>query len=418
MKSTARSRAAEMAPPVGLHPSRMPACAPERSGFWSATPAHWQPKRSTRISAASAEPQTTDDATSAPLLDLLAPTTVPTRRLSSQEAMDALYSSQHATQRSTYAAFYSSELGGIVTDPALMMIHMDDHMVHRGHGVFDTAILTEGFLYQLRPHVERFLNAAARANIPLPPRTSPEQLVRVILETAAASQELTGYVKYFLSAGRGGFGLSGSECIHSSLYVMICRTDDAARNSESHLKGWRVKTSPVPIKDPYFATLKSVNYLPNALALMDAQAEGLDQGVFVDAQGNIAEGPNMNIGVLLHDGTLIVPPFESSLAGVTVRRALELAEGAMARGTLDGVARIERRHVSVQEAKSAAEVFMVGTSLPVMPVVAWDEVAIGDGSPGIASLQLRALVQGDMQPKQGSDQHTEVPYGYLTGMGV
>ena len=49
------------------------------------------------------------------------------------QAIEALYGSQHAAQRSTYAAFYSSELGGIVTDPALMVVQLDDHMVHRGH---------------------------------------------------------------------------------------------------------------------------------------------------------------------------------------------------------------------------------------------------------------------------------------------
>ena len=305
-----------------------------------------------------------------------------------------------------------------MTDPALMLVPIDDHMVHRGHAVFDTAVLVEGYLYQLREHVERFLASAARANIPLPPRTSPEQLVRVILETVAASKQLNGYVRYYLSAGRGGFGLSGNECIHSSLYVMVCKSDPDAANSHEHLKGWRVKTSPVPIKHPYFATLKSTNYLPNALALMDAQAEGFDQGIFLDGNGNVAEGPNMNLAVLLHDGTLVVPPFDATLAGVTIRRMLDLAVEALSRGILDGVTRFERRHISVAEAKGAAEVFLVGTSLPVMPVVFWDDADIGDGAAGITALQLRALMQGDMRPVEGSDQHTEVPYGYLTGMGA
>ncbi len=50
------------------------------------------------------------------------------------QAVEALYGSQHEAQRSTFAAFYSSELGGIVTDPALMVVQIDDHMLHRGHG--------------------------------------------------------------------------------------------------------------------------------------------------------------------------------------------------------------------------------------------------------------------------------------------
>jgi len=179
-----------------------------------------------------------------------------------------------------------------------------------------------------------------------------------------------------------------------------------------------VKTSPVPIKHPFFAGLKSTNYLPNALCLMDAQAVGFDQGIFLDAQGRVAEGPNMNLGILTHDGTLVVPPFDATLAGITVRRMLELAEDAVAKGQMETVRRIERRHITPEEAKAAAEVFLVGTSLPVMSVVEWDDCKIGDGQVGIVALELRALILKDMVVRTGSEQHTEVPYGYLTGMGA
>lgn len=68
----------------------------------------------------------------------------------------------------------------------------------------------------------------------------------------------------------------------------------------------QVKTSQVPAKNPYFATLKSTNYLVNALCLMDAEAEGFDQGIFLDSDGFIAEGPNMNVAIITHDGTFVV----------------------------------------------------------------------------------------------------------------
>ena len=72
-----------------------------------------------------------------------------------------MYANQHYNCQ-TYRAFYSSELGGIVTDPALMVVPIDDHMVHRGHAVFDTAILVEGQLYELDSHLDRFLRSAAQ----------------------------------------------------------------------------------------------------------------------------------------------------------------------------------------------------------------------------------------------------------------
>src|SRR6187200_2098001 len=67
-----------------------------------------------------------------------------------------------------YFAFYSSQLGGIVTDPALMVIPFDDHMVHRGHGIFDTAGLVDGKIYDLEAHLERFLLSAERSKLRVP----------------------------------------------------------------------------------------------------------------------------------------------------------------------------------------------------------------------------------------------------------
>src|SRR5919109_2214389 len=67
-----------------------------------------------------------------------------------------------------YSAFYSSQLGGIVTDPALMVIPFDDHMVHRGHGIFDTAGLVNGRIYDLEAHLDRFGASAQRSKLVLP----------------------------------------------------------------------------------------------------------------------------------------------------------------------------------------------------------------------------------------------------------
>src|SRR5499426_1143358 len=67
-----------------------------------------------------------------------------------------------------YSAFYSSQLGGIVTDPALMVIPFDDHMVHRGHGIFDTAGLVDGRIYDLDAHLDRFERSAGRSRLTLP----------------------------------------------------------------------------------------------------------------------------------------------------------------------------------------------------------------------------------------------------------
>src|SRR6186997_3581909 len=73
-----------------------------------------------------------------------------------------------ARQPVKYSAFYSSQLGGVVTDPALMVIPFDDHMVHRGHGVFDTAAIVDGKIYDLEAHLDRFVRSATTSRLILP----------------------------------------------------------------------------------------------------------------------------------------------------------------------------------------------------------------------------------------------------------
>ena len=106
------------------------------------------------------------------------------------QILNSLYDGVDANAADHYHAFYSSELQGIVTDPALMLVHIDDHMVHRGHAVFDTVIIVDGYAYQLYEHLARFQQSADLAGLRFP--MSLEQLARTILETAAASKQVNG----------------------------------------------------------------------------------------------------------------------------------------------------------------------------------------------------------------------------------
>lgn len=348
------------------------------------------------------------------MMDLseLLPNTVPTPTLEAQEVIEALYASVHPTAGMHYHAFFSSELGGIITDPALMFVHIDDHMLHRGHAVFDTCKLVEGHLYQLEDHLNRLLASAEKAGVP--PPQSVDQMYRTILETAAASCIASGHVRYWLSAGRGGFGLSPAECEGPSFYCVVYTTPDPP--ADAHLNGWKVKTSLVPAKNPYFSTLKSTNYLVNTLCLMDAEADELDTGIFLDSDGNIAEGPNMNVAIITEDGTFVTPPFEAALPGITMQRLLDLLPENMGRDDLVEFTGVEQRHITLEEAKGAREVMMTSSSLPVMPVVEWDGVPINDGKAGGMTLALRRLLLLDAEPRGDSDQHVVVPYGHMTFM--
>src|SRR5262245_18642907 len=115
----------------------------------------------------------------------------PVRRLDGDAVMTALRALRE-TQPVKFAAFYSSQLGGVVTDPALMLLPFDDHMVHRGHGIFDTAGLVNGRIYDLEAHLDRFERSAALSKLVLP--GSREEVRDIIVQTAALSGQRDGAI--------------------------------------------------------------------------------------------------------------------------------------------------------------------------------------------------------------------------------
>jgi len=323
--------------------------------------------------------------------------------LTRDEAIARLQDAVHA-KASNFYAMYSSALGGIVTDPALMVLPLDDHMVHRGHSVFDTATLTGGMLYQLDPHLDRLLRSAELARVPLPfPR---EELRQIILDTAAASRQREGSVRYWLSAGPGGFGLGPAECVGSSFYVIVFNQE--LYPASYYTDGMKVITSNIPIKPPLFARIKSTNYLPNVLVVLEAKDRSADNGIFIDQRGMVAESSNMNVAFVTKDRVFRHPVFDAILSGITIQRVLQFAERLVQQGDLK---EIRLADVSVNEGREAAEMMLIGSSIKIAPVVEWDGRPIGDGKPGPIAKKLLQLWEEDV--RSAADQLVRVPYPEL-----
>lgn len=324
----------------------------------------------------------------------------------------------HHDNTENYKAFYSSVVGGITTDPAAMVVPIDDHMVHRGHAVFDTALLCNGHLYELEPHMDRFERSATKARLRAP--YSREELRRIIIATAAESGVRDGHVRYWMSAGIGGFTLSMSECPQSSFYAIALAHPSGP---PAPVEGIKVITSSVPIKPREFATTKSVNYLPNAMVVAEAEENGASTGIWLDQEGYVGEGPSMNVAFVTADGYLLVPDFERILAGCTMKKVMVLAEKLMKGGSSEkllassngGTASAEPllkgvryRKVTVEEGRSAAEMMLCGSGVKVKPVVQWDDSVIGSGKPGPVTLALKKLLAEEME--SSAESRIPVPY--------
>lgn len=207
----------------------------------------------------------------------------------------------------------------------------------------------------------------AKINIPF----DRESIRRIFLQTVSASKCRNGSLRYWLSAGPGDFQLSPSGCQQSALYAIVIQD-----LSPFNAKGVKVVTSSVPIKPPQFATMKSVNYLPNVLSKMEAEGNGSYAAIWLDDDGFIAEGPNMNVAFVTKEKELVMPHFDKILSGCTAKRVLALAEGLVKDGKLRG---IRVGNLSVEEGKKADEMMLIGSGVIVRPVLQWDEQVIGDG---------------------------------------
>jgi 4-amino-4-deoxychorismate lyase len=305
-----------------------------------------------------------------------------------------------ARQPVNYFSFYSSQLGGIVTDPALMVLPFDDHMVHRGHGIFDTAGLINGKIYDLEAHLDRFLLSAERSKLRVSP--SRAEMRDIIIQTTAASGRRDGSIRYWLSSGPGSLELTPAAGSEPGFFVMVFA--GLVYPERWLTQGVKVMTTTYPIKAPIYAITKATNYLPNVLMQMEAKEAGFDNGVFIDADGNVGESSNMNVAFVSKDGVLVHPKFDHILAGCTSIRLLELAKDLQDSGLLKG---IEVRDIPAAEARAAREMMLLGSSVKVASIVQWDDRVIGDGKPGPVSRALLNLLDEDMR---SSDRLIDVPY--------
>ena len=324
---------------------------------------------------------------------------LPLRVLTTEDVLEALRGVR-TRQPVKYWAFYSSQLGGIVTDPSLMVLPFDDHMVHRGHGIFDTASIVDSKIYDLDAHLDRFIASAARSQLRLP--GTRDEMRDVIVRTVATAGRSDGSIRYWLSSGPGGLELSPAAGAEPGFFVMIFA--GLSYPERWYTEGLRVMTTTYPIKPSLYAITKSTNYLPNVLMQMEAKEAGVDNGVFIDTNGHVGESSNMNVAFVTQDGVFRHPKFDHILSGCTSKRLLELAPALVTQGLIRGV---EVCDIPVADAHAAREMMLIGSSIKVAPIVEWDKRPIQDGKPGPVTKALVALLEADM--RSGPNRLIDVP---------
>jgi D-alanine transaminase len=259
-------------------------------------------------------------------------------------------------------------------------VHVEDRGYQFADGVYEVCQVARGSIIDMTRHLDRLDRSLGELRIRWP--IARRALEGVVAEIARRNRVSDGMIYIQVTRGvapRDHFFPPANT--RPSLVVTAKRYDPAAADRRA-AAGIRVVTAP----DNRWGRvdIKTVGLLPNVLARQQARDAGAQEAWFVDAQGMVTEGAATNAWIVTGDGRLVTRHADFAiLRGVTRATIFDAAKKLNLT--------VEERAFSVEEAKAAAEAFISGAVTVIMPVVAIDGAAIGDGKPGKVTLSLRQL---------------------------
>jgi len=252
-----------------------------------------------------------------------------------------------------------------------------DHGLLYGDGVFEGIRAYNGYVFKLEEHLDR-LYASAKAILLQIPLTR-DQFREAILETLRVNNLRDAYIRPVVTRGVGDLGVDPRKCARPT--VIIIAKEWRSLYPEAFERGLRAIVAAVRNRPPESLppTVKSLNYLTNILARIEANIHGADEAIMLDLQGHVAEGSADNV-FIVRQGELYTPPPLHILPGITRQTVIELAKG-------EGFT-VHETFFGLAELYTADEVFLTGTAAEIAPIVEIDGRVIGEGKPGPVARRL------------------------------
>jgi branched-chain amino acid aminotransferase len=270
-------------------------------------------------------------------------------------------------------------ISGKLFDKSDAKISVFDHGLLYGDGVFEGIRSYSGRVFRLKQHVDRLYESALGIHLRIP--IEREEMAAAIRDTLAANNLVDAYIRVIVTRGAGTLGLDPRKTSHPQ--VIIITDVISLYPEELYEQGLKIVTAATTRNHPNAVNprIKSLNYLNNILAKIEAIQAGCFEALMLNHKGEVAECTGDNIFVL-QKGRLHTPTIDSGLLeGVTRNAVIELARGA-------GLEVIERTMDRLDVFK-AEECFLTGTAAEVIPVVECDGRTIGTGRPGPITRDLR-----------------------------
>jgi branched-chain amino acid aminotransferase len=263
-------------------------------------------------------------------------------------------------------------IDGKFLDPKDAKISVFDHGLLYGDGVFEGIRAYNGRVFKLREHIDRLFCSAKAILLTLP--RSHAEITEAVLASCRMNRIRDGYVRLVVTRGVGSLGLNPRSCRNPSLIVIADKIQ--LYPQEFYIQGMDIVTVATTrnLHSALNPAIKSLNYLNNILAKIEANQAGCEEAIMLNAEGFVAEGTGDNV-FIVRGNELLTPPLSAgALYGITRGVTMQLGRAA---GLQVAEATLTRYDLF-----NADEMFLTGTGAEVVPVVKMDGRLIGSGKPG------------------------------------
>jgi branched-chain amino acid aminotransferase len=251
-------------------------------------------------------------------------------------------------------------------------ISVFDHGLLYGDGVFEGIRAYNGRVFKLKEHIDRLFYSAKSILLRIP--LSHSQVMRIVLDTCRRNQIRDGYIRLLVTRGPGTLGLNPNRCKKPSLVVIAGKIQ--LYPEAYYRQGLDIITVPTTrnLHSALNPAIKSLNYLNNIMAKIEANNGGCEEAVMLNAEGFVSECTGDNIFIVKGDQLLTPPLSAGALYGITRQVIMDL-------GRKSGL-KVAEPNLTRHDLFNADECFLTGTGAEVVPVVKVDGRVTGTGKPG------------------------------------
>ena len=271
-------------------------------------------------------------------------------------------------------------LNGKFVDESQAVVSVFDHGLLYGDGVFEGIRAYNGAVFKLHEHISRLYESAHTIMLKIP--LSKAELTEAVKQSLRVNKLRDGYVRLVVTRGEGDLGLDPRKCSKATVFIIANKIQLYSQKLYEQGLALITVATQRNVPEALNPQIKSLNYLNNILAKIEAINAGYEEAIMLSHSGYVTECTGENLFIIKGKKLLTPPPYIGVLRGITRQTVMDLAPTQKLVVKED----LLTRH----DLFNADEVFLTGTAAEIVPVVKIDGRTIGEGRPGIHTKRLQA----------------------------